>query len=101
MEFPKTIEEFISEHSFEDREEVYTNGSELIQVFRVNQALEHYMRAERDDAIDEFEEKLLEKVESFKLEIEGVIKTDILTLDYFMEFVSEIAEQLKGGINNE
>ena len=29
-------------YSFEDRDEAYTNGSELIQVFRVIQALEHY-----------------------------------------------------------
>lgn len=42
MEFPKSILDFINEYSFEDREEVYTNGSELIQVFRIIQALEHY-----------------------------------------------------------
>ena len=42
MEFPKNILDFISDYSFEDRDEIYTNGSELIQVFRVIQALEHY-----------------------------------------------------------
>ena len=42
MEFPKNILDFINDYSFEDRDEVYTNGSELIQVFRVVQALEHY-----------------------------------------------------------
>ena len=42
MTYPKTIEEFIEDYSFRDTQEVYTNGSELIQVYRVKQALEHY-----------------------------------------------------------
>ena len=42
MEFPKTILDFFKEYSFKDEEEIYTNGSELIQVFRVIQALEYY-----------------------------------------------------------
>jgi len=42
MEFPKNILDFINDYSFEDKDEVYTNGSELIQVFRVIQALEYY-----------------------------------------------------------
>ncbi len=42
MEFPKTIKEFLYNYSFKDEEEIYTNGSELIQIFRVIQALEHY-----------------------------------------------------------
>lgn len=43
MIFPKTIEEFIDKYKFTDKKEVYTNGSELIPVFRVEQAIEHYM----------------------------------------------------------
>ena len=43
MTFPKTIDEFIDLYTFVDRKEVYTNGSELIQVFRVQQALDHYL----------------------------------------------------------
>ncbi len=37
MTFPETIEEFIERHKFKDSEEVYTNGSELIQVYRIKQ----------------------------------------------------------------
>lgn len=44
MEFPKTPEEFIKSCSFKDSKEVYTNGSELIPVFRVEQMLEHYFK---------------------------------------------------------
>ena len=42
MEFPKDWEKFIEDYSFEDKEEVYTNVSMLIPVFRVEQMIEHY-----------------------------------------------------------
>ena len=42
MEFPKTPLEFVESYKFKDSNEIYTNGSELIQVFRVKQMLEHY-----------------------------------------------------------
>ena len=50
----------------------------------------------REQAIDEFAEKLCDEVEYFTREIDG-LKADLLTLDYFAELVLEIAEQLKGG----
>lgn len=48
MKFPETFEQFAREYGFKDSEEVYTNGSDLIQIFRVKQWLEHQMT---DDAI--------------------------------------------------
>ena len=48
MEFPSTIEEFIKGYSFKDSDEVYTNGAELIPVFRVEQAFEHYEKEIRN-----------------------------------------------------
>ena len=42
MEFPRTPEEFCGQYSFFDKDEVYTNGSLLIPVFRVEQMVEHY-----------------------------------------------------------
>ena len=42
MTFPDTFEEFIKEYEFKDKEEIYTNGAELIPSFRVMQAWEHY-----------------------------------------------------------
>lgn len=50
----------------------------------------------RNQVIDEFAEQMQEKVESFQAEING-IRADLLTLDYFSEFVFEIAEQMKAG----
>ena len=44
MSFPETPEEFLEQYSFVDKKEEYTNGSELIQVFRVKQMLEHYFQ---------------------------------------------------------
>ena len=48
MKFPETFEQFAREYGFKDSEEVYTNGSDLIQIFRVKQWLEHQMT---DDSI--------------------------------------------------
>ena len=44
MNFPDTLDEFIKQYSFIDRKEIYTNGSELIQTFRVKQWEEHRQR---------------------------------------------------------
>lgn len=41
MEFPNTFDEFAKEYGFKDDKEIYTNGSELITIFRVKQWLEH------------------------------------------------------------
>jgi hypothetical protein len=41
MVFPETFEKFAKEYGFKDDKEVYTNGSELISIFRVKQWLEH------------------------------------------------------------
>jgi len=50
MSFPDTIEEFLEDHSFKDKQEIYTNGAKLIPVFRVKQALEHYYKKSNDIA---------------------------------------------------
>lgn len=44
MQFPNKVEDFIEEYSFNDKNEVYTNGSQLIPVFRVEQMIEHYFK---------------------------------------------------------
>lgn len=42
MEFPDNPMQFVEEYSFKDKDGIYTNGSDLIPVFRVKQMLEHY-----------------------------------------------------------
>ena len=41
MQFPETWEEYEEQYGFPDKEEIYTNGSRLIQSFRVKQWLDH------------------------------------------------------------
>ena len=41
MEFPETFEQFAKEYGFKDNKEVYTNGLDLIPIYRVKQWLEH------------------------------------------------------------
>ena len=43
MNYPDNPIDFIKQYSFSDKQQVYTNGSELISVFRVGQMIEHYM----------------------------------------------------------
>lgn len=41
MEFPKTAEEFMEKYKIIDSEQVYTNGAELVPLFRMKQWVEH------------------------------------------------------------
>ena len=41
MMFPDTAEEFIEQYKIVDTDQVYTNGAELIPIFRMKQWLEH------------------------------------------------------------
>ena len=45
MTFPETWEEYERSYGFTDTDEVYTNGSRLIQSFRVKQWLDHMQTA--------------------------------------------------------
>lgn len=47
MQFPDTWEEFEQLYGFEDKKEIYTNGSRLIQSFRVKQWLDHTAEQEQ------------------------------------------------------
>lgn len=51
MTFPETFEEFAEQYKIIDDEEIYTNGSELIPIFRVKQWLEH------EDLVKKMEKK--------------------------------------------
>lgn len=37
MEFPKTLDEFMEQYKIVDTEQVYTNGTELVPIFRIKQ----------------------------------------------------------------
>ena len=44
IEFPDDWHDFLKLNQFIDSKEVYTNGSELIQVYRVEQLIEHLLK---------------------------------------------------------
>lgn len=116
MEFPKTMKEFIDDFSFKDSEEVYTNGAELVPVFRVEQGFEHYEKKIRANAIDEFAAKLKNRLIVMQIrELRGkdvcpcaetgeecpYINQDIgcqyCAREHTMKVVDEIAERMKEG----
>ena len=41
MQFPQTFDEFAEQYKIVDRQQVYTNGTKLIPVFRVKQWFDH------------------------------------------------------------
>lgn len=66
MTFPDTVEEFMEQYEIVDTEHVYTNGVEMVPIFRMKQWFEHLPECE--DAVSR--KWLLEAVE------EGWIKFD-------------------------
>lgn len=40
MQFPKTVEEFMQQYKITDTQQVYTNGTELVPIFRMKQWFE-------------------------------------------------------------
>jgi hypothetical protein len=46
MTFPDTVEEFMERYKVIDTMQVYTNGAELVPIFRMKQWFEHLLTAE-------------------------------------------------------
>ena len=47
MSYPNDPVDFIKGYAFKDKQEVYTNGSDLVPLFRVEQMMDHYMEKEK------------------------------------------------------
>lgn len=41
MTFPDTVEEFMEQYKITDTEHIYTNGTELVPIFRMKQWFDH------------------------------------------------------------
>ena len=48
MIFPDTVEEFIEQYKVKDDKEIYTNGVDLLPVFRIKQWMYHHMTPTAD-----------------------------------------------------
>lgn len=46
MNFPDTVEEFMEQYKITDTEQIYTNGTELVPIFRMKQWFEHLYSVE-------------------------------------------------------
>lgn len=90
MNYPDRIDDFLLSYCFKDDKEIYTNGSTLIPVFRVQQALEYYGQEIRKKAIDETMESFM----NWLYENNGLSVLDIRE-------INEIVDRLKGGNDHE
>jgi hypothetical protein len=86
MAFPATFEEFAEQYKIVDKQEVYTNGTELIPIFRVQQWLNNAGVASKSEAIDEFAERLKERL----FTIPTVYNA------HFGRMIDAIAKEMKG-----
>ena len=53
MAFPDTVEEFMENYKIVDTDEVYTNGAELVPIFRMKQWFEHLPSAQPEPLVKE------------------------------------------------
>ncbi|MCR5255055.1 MAG: hypothetical protein K6D96_03915 [Acetatifactor sp.] len=81
MEFPETFEKFARDYGFKDDKEVYTNGSDLIPIFRVKQWLEHGNKLRTIETDTAYEcgkhannKEWLESLEKLKAEIPSMAR---------------------------
>lgn len=74
MEFPKTFKEFAEDYGFKDEKWAYTNGAELIPVFRVEQWLDHI-------------ETQINQLCSVELENGNSVKDEFIRKDYVLEII--------------
>lgn len=88
MEFPKTMKEFIDGFSFKDNKEIYTNGAELVPVFRVEQGFEYY----KQKIIDEFANTLTQRL------TDAIYQKDVESMT---NLINDVARELKEGNENE
>lgn len=66
MEFPETVEEFMEGYRITDTEQIYTNGSDLVPIYRMNQWFEHQRSLQaRQVANDELVNSISEKLCKF------------------------------------
>ena len=48
MQFPDTVEEFMEKYKITDTEQIYSNGMEMVPIYRMRQWFEH-LQQEVDD----------------------------------------------------
>jgi len=88
MAFPDTVEEFMEQYKIIDTEQVYTNGTELVPIFRMKQWFEHLPTVQPD--LSEEDIRLIKQMRSY---YNG---TYAKAIDHLMAKASAQPEQKKG-----
>ena len=91
MEFPNTLDEFIRQYSFIDEEQIYTNGIELIPVFRIRQWEEH--KKEENQELKKQLEKKYEKVGTLTGEL--LYEENTRLINQQKEFIEWLEQKVK------
>lgn len=52
MTFPETVEEFMYKYKITDTEQIYTNGAELVPIFRMKQWFDHKPEQKKGEWIE-------------------------------------------------
>lgn len=55
MTFPNTVEEFMEQYKITDTEQIYTNGAELVPIFRMKQWFDHRPERKKGEWIEHHE----------------------------------------------
>ena len=83
MSFPATFDEFAEQYQIVDKQEVYTNGTELIPIFRVKQWLDHADVAPKSEVAREIFEEICEYAEQQIEALSIAEKVDTSGADFF------------------
>ena len=86
MTFPKTFDEFAEMYKIVDKHEVYTNGTELIPIFRVKQWLDH-----KEDDLHKF----AERIKKYYISLNGRTNSNLVAyhVDHVLRELTEGAEK--------
>ena len=96
MEFPATFEKFAKEYGFKDDKEVYTNGSDLIPIFRVKQWLEHDNKLRKIEADTAYEcgkhataDKISVEIRHFMCDVNPNSSESDYACDYILNIIDK------------
>lgn len=103
MTFPNTVEEFMEQYKIIDTEQVYTNGAELVPIFRMKQWFEHLSTAEPSGGLVDrrvLKAHLQAIVEYYEAEMEKAAKLEVWTHRYHCKVAKLATEDVLELIDN-
>lgn len=90
MTFPDTWEEFEQDYGFTDVEQVYTNGSRLIQSFRVKQWLDHISDETKSETDTISRQVAIDAIRASASKYTGFMEMEMYTDDDAVEAINGV-----------